>query len=281
MFVEPSEAFEGTVLVMAPHMDDEVLACGGTIALLPDKERVHVVYATDGAKSPAPPIGRLRRDTAELRRRRVEESVAALGILGVPPRNLHFLGLPEGRQLERDGQLGAAFARLLAELRPGHVLTPFRYDRHPDHLAVTRATRRALRQVGHRAEVSEYFVYYRWRLLPGGDVRRFVRPEHLVRVPIERVAPLKRSALDCFTTQTTRFYPWQERPILTRASLEQACGGPEVFVRAPGDGQRLFTGWTWWIRFAHSMETPLKRRKDRLLALLYLVRHHHDIIDAA
>jgi hypothetical protein len=35
-------------------MDDEALACGGLIAKLPQKERIHIVYATDGMKSPAP-----------------------------------------------------------------------------------------------------------------------------------------------------------------------------------------------------------------------------------
>src|SRR5918993_3613102 len=53
---DPAQLFPGTILVVAPHMDDEVLACGGTIARLPSPARVHLVYATDGARSCSPVV---------------------------------------------------------------------------------------------------------------------------------------------------------------------------------------------------------------------------------
>ena len=48
------QSLSGTILIVAPHMDDEALACGGLIAKLPQKDRIHILYATDGMKSPAP-----------------------------------------------------------------------------------------------------------------------------------------------------------------------------------------------------------------------------------
>jgi len=49
-----SQAFRGGLVIIAPHMDDEILACGGTIAQLPDKHFIHCIYATDGSQSPMP-----------------------------------------------------------------------------------------------------------------------------------------------------------------------------------------------------------------------------------
>ncbi len=53
-FVNPTSVFRGVVCVAVPHMDDGVLACGGSVALLPRGSQVHFVYATDGSRSPAP-----------------------------------------------------------------------------------------------------------------------------------------------------------------------------------------------------------------------------------
>ena len=50
------DLLRGVVLIAVPHMDDAVLACGGTIAQLPDPERIHLVYATDGIRSPEPVV---------------------------------------------------------------------------------------------------------------------------------------------------------------------------------------------------------------------------------
>lgn len=51
-FADPADVFRGELCVTVPHMDDCVLACGGTTALLPHKTEIHFVYATDGARSP-------------------------------------------------------------------------------------------------------------------------------------------------------------------------------------------------------------------------------------
>jgi len=51
--VDPVEFFPGRVVVVVPHMDDCVLAVGGTIARLANKEHIHFIYATDGMGSPA------------------------------------------------------------------------------------------------------------------------------------------------------------------------------------------------------------------------------------
>jgi LmbE family N-acetylglucosaminyl deacetylase len=264
------EHFCGRVLIIAPHMDDEVLACGGLIALLPDKRCIHVAYATDGMKSPAPVLpGRdsVSPDLGEMRR---AESEAAMSVLGVAPANLCFFNLPEGELSSHHADLARRSREHLHRVQPDHVLVPFRFDRHPDHLAVNRAVTEALLEGGYRGQVAEYFVYHRWRLLPAKDIRRYLRPDGLLRLDITGVAVQKRAALDCFSTQTTRYYPWQTRPILTPQLLDEECRGPEFFLRydPASPGGRVFKSAATWIRIAHRLEPRLQKWKYVLQTIL-------------
>lgn len=267
--VEAGELLGGTVLVLAPHMDDEALACGGTLAMADGKERVHVLFATDGARSPIPPapwVGALDGDLARIREREARRAVRTLGI---PERNARFLHLPDGGLGRRMAELERSVAQVWEELQPDQVLAPFRYDRHPDHLAVNRVATRLWRGAGG-TELLEYFVYWSWRSLPAGDVRRYVRPDDLVRVEIGPGAGTKRKALACYETQTTCFYDWQTRPNLTEELLEGVCSTPELFLRASAarPGAAVLRGPVPWIRIAHRLEPMLKAWKDRLVAVL-------------
>src|SRR5688572_19567856 len=82
-FSDPAQLFPGRILVVAPHMDDEVLACGGTVAGLPHKDRIHVAYATDGARAYSPVVPWLDATSPALSSVRRAEATEALGILGV------------------------------------------------------------------------------------------------------------------------------------------------------------------------------------------------------
>jgi LmbE family N-acetylglucosaminyl deacetylase len=136
------------VVVVAPHPDDEVLACGGMLALLArDGRRVRVIGVTDGEASHP---GSARWTPRLLARRRREERERGLALLGVaaPQGELLALGL-------QDGGVPAAEARLESLLRehiaPGDVVfTTWRHDGHPDHEATGRATVAAAAAQGAR-----------------------------------------------------------------------------------------------------------------------------------
>ena len=267
--IKPLDLFPGKLLVVAPHMDDELLACGGVMALLPQKQDIHVVYATDGMKSPAPILAQ-DAITPDLGRQRERESVAAMALLGVPEANLHFLRLPEAELAQHILPLRRQLLDCILAIRPDHILLPFRYDRHPDHLAINQTLTTARQEEVFTAQLVEYFVYYRWRLLPGGDVRQYIRPPYLLEVDTQSVAALKRQALDCFTSQTTIFYPWQTRPILTPQLLDETAATSEYFLRYEEGmgGTAVFTHLVPWIKIAHRLEPLLQKRKYLLGASL-------------
>jgi LmbE family N-acetylglucosaminyl deacetylase len=264
------QILSGNIVIVAPHMDDEVLACGGLIAKLSDKNRIHIIYATDGMKSPAPIIPGRDEISPDLGKVRTNESLEAMKLLGVPEQNLHFLCLPEAKLHKNVSILQVPLRKILNPLNPQHIFVPFRYDRHLDHLAVNHAVASELEQGTVQAQLIEYFVYYRWRLLPKRDIRKYLKPQYLFQLPIADVAKQKRQALDCFTSQTTIYYPWQTRPILTPVVLDAECTNPEYFLVSNNSysGTAVFSSLILWIRLAHRLEPILLHCKYLALSIL-------------
>jgi LmbE family N-acetylglucosaminyl deacetylase len=259
-----------TIVIVAPHMDDEALACGGLIAKLPNKRQIHLIYATDGMKSPAPIIAGRDEVSPDLGKIRMQESIHALKLLGVPEQNLHFLCMPEAELQKHRLALRTKIHKILQALAPQHVFVPFRYDRHLDHLAVNHAVVSGMQEGMLDAHLIEYFVYYRWRLMPQRDIRKYIKPQYLYSLDISDVAVKKRQSLDCFTSQTTIYYPWMTRPILTPLLLDEECQNPEYFLLAPDSlsGTAVFSGPVLWIRLAHRLEPILVRWKYLILSIL-------------
>jgi LmbE family N-acetylglucosaminyl deacetylase len=267
--VKSGELIQGVVLVIVPHFDDEVLGCGGTLAGLADKSKVHLVYATNGRGAENLSMPGVKADPAlDMGEIRKKESLAALATLGIPAGNARFLGVKENEVAAHADEIRRELAGILAELKPDFVLAPFRYDRHTDHVALNSIARNLL--AGGGATLLEYFVYYRWKLLPSGDLRTTIRPGSLVSVDIGAEGKCKREALNCFTSQTTLFHPWQVRPVLSAELIDEVSAGPEFFVKAgpaAGDAE-IFSISPLWIRMAHAIEPVLKRKKDQIHFML-------------
>ena len=128
------------VLVIAPHPDDDVIGCGGSIAKHVDAGRaVTVVFLTSGD------AGSLDHDRAALGIAREGEARAAAAALGVG--DLVFLREPDG-PLDRAPLLIDPLVRLLRARRPGVVYLPHRGDGGTDHRAASAATEEALGRAG-------------------------------------------------------------------------------------------------------------------------------------
>ncbi|WP_206078940.1 PIG-L deacetylase family protein [Allomesorhizobium camelthorni] len=114
----------GRWLVIAPHPDDEVLGCGGTIARVAGEGgEVHVAVVTRGQ----PPAF-----DEELIARVRSEASAAHRHLAV--RESHWLDLPAAQLFETPhSKLNHALGNLVRELRPDTLLIPFVGDVHMDH----------------------------------------------------------------------------------------------------------------------------------------------------
>ncbi len=110
------------ILIVAPHMDDEMLGCGGSMLMQEDKTQIHCVCATDGARSPAPLLpwtGSIDPDIKELRR---HEAYEVMNGVGIPRENLIFLDFPDGILRHNISQLKPRLKEEMSRIEP--VLEP-------------------------------------------------------------------------------------------------------------------------------------------------------------
>ncbi len=127
------------VLVLAPHMDDETIGCGGTIALHARAgAAVTVVFLTDGRNGGG--LGGLsgkarERKQAELIDIRQREAEAALALLGIS--DMRCLGVRDGELAKSIEPAAEKLKSILAEVQPDLVYLPFFTDEHPDHRAAS------------------------------------------------------------------------------------------------------------------------------------------------
>lgn len=127
-----------SVIVVAPHPDDEAIGCSGTMRRhIASGDEVVVAIATDG---------RLSKQAAtadEMASIRKEEALLAARRLGIE--RLEWLGLPEGAW--EPAELQTLLRALLQRYAPTIVYAPSRVDFHPEHLSVAHALARALESV--------------------------------------------------------------------------------------------------------------------------------------
>lgn len=124
------------VLIIAPHPDDEILGCGGTIAKhAAEGDAVSVVVVTRGM----PPL--FSEETIEKARAECRKADQFLGV-----KETIFLDFPAARLEEvQRFQLNDAFVKVIQELKPEVVYVPHRGDMQLDHKMTVDAAMVALR----------------------------------------------------------------------------------------------------------------------------------------
>lgn len=176
---EPNDLRGERLLVLAPHPDDEVIGCGGLIALHTREHRaVSVVVATDGAEAG---------DVAV----RQEESRKGLHIVGAA--SIEFLGFRD-RQLERDlPALKTKLRTIIDAFNPDLIAVPSPVEIHPDHVALARAVAELVQSD------SRLFANHATTRIAFYEVSAPLRPNTLV--DISSVSDLKYSAVAAHASQ--------------------------------------------------------------------------------
>ncbi len=142
------------ILVIAAHPDDEVLGCGGTLALLHDQDRVTVIFLSDGETSNNADLSGTSLTISKERRRMAQEAASLLNI-----QDTMFLGLPD-QQLDKIPRLDIirALQPVFDEVQPSVIYTHSQTDLNLDHRITGEVTLVLSRPVPE-ATVKELYTF--------------------------------------------------------------------------------------------------------------------------
>ena len=201
-----------SVLVFAPHNDDEVLGAGGTIRKLAKSGcEVTVCEVTAGASA------MLLQDDAR----------KAHKLLGI--KNSLFLNLPVCKLDGLDkAELNAGFCKTVDEIRPEIVLIPHHGDMHLDHRWVAEAAMVAVRPLAapfvKTVLAYETLSETEWNI-PSAD-NAFI-PN--VWINIGEELPDKLAAMECYASQLKAFpHPRSLKAIESLARYRGSTVGKEA-----------------------------------------------------
>lgn len=170
------------VLALAAHPDDEILGCGGALALhVRNGDAVNVVVVTGGEK------GNVNKhygdDYRDIREQEDRASLASLGLVEAA-----FWRFPD-RALANEAGLVERIEAVLRETRPGLVYVPAPTELHPDHRVLAHAAWEAVCNTGLSCRLAFY------------EVSAPLRPN--VLVDITTTAAAKEEAIRCHVSQLT------------------------------------------------------------------------------
>lgn len=212
--------FKKNAIIFAPHQDDEVLGCGGTII---KKGRagaeISIVFMTDGRHSHKGLISEI-----ELKNLRAKEAIDANKLLGVEEENVYFLNFEDGRLYKNESSAINKIVDILDRVQPEEIFGPWHLDNHPDHRATNKIMLLSCQLYRKRVRVYEYPIYF-WLNWPWISMQNYSPKKVLGQLKnsifsilnfisfsrlstfIGDILELKKISLDKYTSQMTKLIP--------------------------------------------------------------------------
>lgn len=176
----PVEQVE-SILVLAPHQDDETIGAGGTMVLANEAgARVDVLYVTDGMQMNLPI------SPEESVRVRHAEALQACAVAGATVHTLGVPNVPPVPTLDHVDQLGS----MIREIKPEVLLLPWLLDAPPKH----RMVNHLLLLANRRSRLPDCEVW-------GYQVHSGIIPNGVV--DITKVFDRKQQMLQAFVSQNS------------------------------------------------------------------------------
>ena len=180
------------ILVLAPHVDDDMIGCGGAILkYLKDGKEVHIAYLTQSNKR-----GSLGLNSEEIIRERKEEAEAVAKEIGLPLNHLYFLSAKDSELLSTD--MVEQLKKLMDTVNPDVVFFPSIIDTHADHYAVSKKIYELSQAYNEVLENASLMMY---------EVQNPISPVYSNTIlDITEVYNEKISLLNHYKSQQTSFY---------------------------------------------------------------------------
>lgn len=207
---------EKTIVVFAPHPDDETFGCGGTIAKrVSEGFNVLVVIMTDGRNlfknvlniedDPPPDV------VKEIRRKEV---LKATEILGVQNDNLIFLDFEDGFLSNYEVEAKEKVCKILSRYQPVEIYLPFKNDSHPDHRTANRIVKNCVKKLNWEREMYQYCILHKFaRVGPIFEKLSGFFRKNIVKVDVSQFIKLKEMAIKEFKSEFSIISSRQNKPL--------------------------------------------------------------------
>lgn len=118
------------ILILAPHVDDDVIGCGGAILkCLKEGKNIYIAYLTDGKKRGS------KNNEDDIIKERRQEAFSIAKKVGINEDNLYFLNGEDGDLINSD--IKNDLLNIVANIKPDTIFMPCLLDTHADHYSVT------------------------------------------------------------------------------------------------------------------------------------------------
>jgi LmbE family N-acetylglucosaminyl deacetylase len=222
-----------SILVLAPHPDDELLSCGGTILKYAQRGTEVVVLVVTSGRGGTSHV-RESPEVEEVRRKEFEVCKRKLGLSD----SSEFLGIDEPLIRRANVEL---FTRRIRELQPDLVFFPHPEDRHRTHREVSLLAMEALfhsptqAYAGAGKEWLPYGAYY-YETLSGVFGSQIVAESYIVSDITEQYEAKTGIMREAYSSQRRllrTYMPWIRRMAEFRGAAGR-CRYGEAFMPETG-----------------------------------------------
>lgn len=215
---------KGPILVIAPHFDDDIIGCGGTLLkYFQQGVEIHVVYLTDGTGGAPSEVSSC--DITNIRYQEAKESIYALGIHNA---KLHCLNIKDGTV--NDCVYNKQLEELILEIKPETVFTPYIIDIHHDHRGANNLLYNVLRNYSvEMTGIKDIIMYEVWTpLLPNlcvnisGEFEKKINAlkKHVTQIKLMRYVEMV-SALNMYRASFVHHSSFQYAEAFYKCTVEE------------------------------------------------------------
>ncbi|MCA0986858.1 PIG-L deacetylase family protein [Guptibacillus algicola] len=180
------------ILVLAPHVDDDIIGCGGAIVqYLREGKDVHIAYLTNGQGKGTPGL-----KEEEIIEERKKEAFAVADNLGLPKTNLYFLEARDSELLTTD--IHCDLKELIQSNSIDTIFFPSIIDTHVDHYATSKKLYELYAKDEELVKDITLMMY---------EVQSPISPIYsTIILNITREFDIKKKLLKNYKSQTNKFY---------------------------------------------------------------------------
>ncbi len=199
-----------TIVVFAPHPDDEIIGLGGLILRTLNRGGdVFICFLTSGENSNS------YQDKIEIKRQRALLTNKVLQHLNIPEANVFRLGIPDGQvPLSDNNEFYRSvhrIANILECVKPDAVYATAETDYWPyDHVACNQLVKAAVNQISFKCDVWFYWVWTWYHLKPWQLFK--LNFDNLFKIEIISELKEKEKLIDFYLVPVSpNAYPWSGR----------------------------------------------------------------------